>query len=536
MSARNQQFAAGAAALFRAPERPSKWRTLLAACVGLGMLMIDTFVVNVAFPAIGRDLKADLSTAGWTVSAYVLMVGVLPIAMGRLGDIYGRRRVYLVGLLIFILASVACGFAATIGQLILFRILQGVGAATMMPGTLAIITQAFPPHQRGLAIGIWGGVSGIGLIAGPILGGLLVHGDSWRAIFLVNAPIGVLALLMALRFVPESRDETAPRVVDWLGLALLTSALLLIMVGLTRANDDGWRSPPILAAFVVGAALLPLFVVVESRVRAPLIDLALFRNTTFVMACLSAALFSAAVFGSQPYVSLFMQNYWGFSPLQGGLAFLPATILVAAIMPVSGIMGQRLGHRLRLIVIGGSLAVGLSAVYLLQMDTNSTYAEALLPPFLIRGLGIGLVMSAGSLAVMSAAPGPKAGLASGTLTMSRQIGTAIGVALLGAVFTHQIDATLPERLAAVAPAEAARVTAAAHQFVPAGDAVLRPVAEQVIIDGFVRIALVTVGFCAVATVAAVFIRHRPVAKPVSPAAAVAAGPRPLAAGGDPAGD
>lgn len=494
--------------LLRARRTPNKWHTLIATCLGLGMLMIDTFVVNVAFPAIGRDFNADLSTAEWAVSGYVLVIGVLPIATGRLGDIFGRRKVYLAGLTVFVLASVLCGAAQSIEQLVAFRVLQGLGAATMMPGTLSIITQAFPPQQRGLAIGIWGGVSGLGLIAGPLLGGLLVRGDSWRWIFYVNLPVGIVALLLAILFVPESRDENAPRSVDWPGLALLAGGLFAVMFGLTRANEVGWGAPSILGCWAAGVALLFLFVVVERRTRYPLVDLTLFRSVTFVMACISAFLFSAAVFGSQPFVSLFMQNYWGFSPLEAGLAFVPATALVALLMPVSGIMGQKLGPRLRLIVMGGSLAVLVSALWLLRLDTESGYVDGLLPAFIIRGLGIGLVMSSTSLAVMSAVPVAKSGLASGTSTMARNIGTAMGVAIFGAVFLHHVDTEMPRRLADAPPAQVAEATAAAGHFVPAGEGPLRQITEQVIVDGFILIALVTVVMAALATAAAFFIRHR----------------------------
>ena len=503
----------------------NKWLVLLASCLGLGMLMIDTFIVNVAFPSIGRDLNASLSAAEWTVSGYVLATGVLPIASGRLGDIFGRRRVYLIGLVIFIAASLACGLAQNIEQLILFRVLQGVGGATMMPGTLSIITQAFPPQQRGLAIGIWGGVSGLGLIAGPILGGLLVRGDEWRWIFFVNIPVGAVALLLALMFVPESRDESAPRTIDWAGLTALSTGLFGFMFALTRGNDEGWTSPLVLSCFAAGIILLAGFVAIERRVQYPLVDLSLFRNPTFVVASLSAGLFSCAVFGSQPFTSLYWQNFMGYSPLRGGFAFLPATILVAALMPVSGILGQRLGHHLRYIIIGGSLAVAISFVYLLQLDTGSGYADGFLPALLLRGLGIGLVMSASSYAVVSSLPQAKSGLASGTLTMARNIGTSMGVALFGAIYLTSVGSSLDENLPAdTPPADERRIEAASEHFVPAGTGELRDASEQSVVDGFVTVAAWGVVVASLATVSALFIRiRRPVPEEArAPAGAVVA--------------
>ncbi|MGE0599613.1 MAG: DHA2 family efflux MFS transporter permease subunit [Dehalococcoidia bacterium] len=512
--------------MLRAPVSPGKWFTLVATCLGLGMLMIDTFIVNVAFPAIGRDLNASLSTAEWTVTGYVLMTGVFPIAAGRLGDIFGRRRTYLTGLCVFVVTSALCGLSQNIEQLVVLRVFQGLGAATMMPLTLSIITNAFPAEQRGLAIGIWGGVSGLGLIAGPVLGGLLVNGDQWRWIFFVNIPVGAVALAMALAYVPESRDTNAPRYLDWRGLAVLSAALFLILLGLTRGNDEGWASPQIVGSFAIGAALLPGFVLVERRIRYPLVDLTLFRSWPFVMASLSAGLFSAAVFGSQPYTSLFMQNYLGFTALQGGLAFIPATALVALLMPVSGILGQRLGHRIRLIIIAGSVSVGISFIYLLQLDTSSRYVDGLLPAFLLRGLGIGLVMSATSFAVVSAMPVQKSGLASGTLTMARNIGTSVGVAVFGAVFLHSIDANLATDLSAVGVGteQAAVSEQAAHHFVPTGSGIAREVSEQAIVDGFVSIAVVALGICVLAASAAAAIRYRRTAPVLSTVAAVAEPP------------
>jgi EmrB/QacA subfamily drug resistance transporter len=489
---------------------PSKWLTLIAACFGLIMLYIDLFIVNVALPAIAHDFRAPLGTVSWTISGYVLMIGVLPMGMGRLGDLWGQRVVYLGGLVIFSLASLACGLAQSITILILCRVLQGVGAAIMTPGTLSIIIRAFPPRQHGLAIGIYGGISGLGLIAGPVLGGLLVHGDSWRWIFFVNVPLGLVALIMALLFVPESRDAANVVPVDWIGLLLLSLGLLCLLFGFSRAGNVGWTNALVLGSCLLGTIILALFVMVERWVRWPLVDLALFRNLPFVMGCLSFFLFSAALFGSQPYWSLFMQNTWGFSPLQGGLAFLPATGLIALFTPLTGLIAQWAGRRLYVFIVLGLLAMGLSFLYIVITFTpQSTYVGGLLPAFIVRGLAIPIVSSCATLAVVSAVSKEQSGLASGTLGMARNIGTAFGVAVLSQVYLFHIDERLPHYL------QASR--AAAEQFIVSGSGASRVLVEMVIVQGFKLTSLACLVLCASAVVVALFMRTPSLERVIKPA-------------------
>jgi EmrB/QacA subfamily drug resistance transporter len=474
---------------------------LLAACFGLIMLYIDLFIVNVALPAISHDFHAPLGTVSWTISGYVLMIGVLPMGMGRVGDLWGHRKVYLAGLGIFLTASLACGLAPNIVSLIFFRVVQGIGAAIMTPGTLAIVIRAFPPRQHGLAIGIYGGISGLGLIAGPVLGGLLVQGDSWRWVFFINVPLGIIALLMALLYVPESRDESAPPSIDWAGLLLLSIGFLCLLFALTRASTQGWTNVWVAAYTLLGIILLGLFVVVERRVRWPLVNLALFRNLPFVMGCLSFFLFAAALFGSQPYWSLFMQNTWRFSPLQAGLAFLPATALIALLTPLSGLIAQWSGKQLRLFIAFGVLAIGISYFYVaVTLTPQSSYVGGLLPSLLARGIGIPIFTSCSMLAVMSAVSKDQAGLASGTLGMARNIGTAFGVAILNQVYLSHIDGTLP--------VHDALTRTSAEQFIVFGNSASRLIAELAILQGFAQVSLLCALLCGLSLVVALFIRSR----------------------------
>jgi MFS transporter, DHA2 family, methylenomycin A resistance protein len=477
---------------------PSKWLTLLAACFGLLMLYIDLFIVNVALPTIVHDFHAPLSTVSWTISGYVLMIGVLPMGIGRLGDLWGQRTVYLSGLALFSIASLACGLAPNITALIIFRVIQGIGAAIMTPGTLAIIIRAFPLSERGLAIGIYGGISGLGLIAGPVLGGLLVQGESWRWIFFINIPLGVIALIMTVLFVPEDHEATEAVPVDWPGLLLLSIGLLCLLFGFTRAGDEGWTNGVVIGSCVLGIVLLVLFVITEQRVRWPLIDLALFRNRPFVTGCLSLFFFSAALFGSQPYWSLFMQNTWGFSPLQGGLAFLPATGLIVLLTPLSGVLAQWARARLNVFLILGLLLNGLSFLFVvLTLSPQSTYINGLLPAFLMRGLAIPIFTSCATLAVMNAVSTKQSGLASGTIGMARNIGTAFGVAVLSQVYLFHVNTTIPVSLAAS--------RAAADQFIITGKGLSRLIIEGSILQGFRLTALSCLIFCGGAVILVFFM-------------------------------
>lgn len=490
----------------------NKWLALIAACFGLAMLYVDLFIVNVALPTIARDLQASLAVVSWAVTGYVLMIGVLPMGFGRLGDIWGQKRVYLAGLIIFTLASLACGLAPSISVLIAFRVVQGIGAAILTPSTLAIVTRAFPVSERGLALGIYGGVSGLGLVAGPVLGGLLVFGSQWRGVFFINVPVGLIAILLALRFVREFRDPDVTPSVDWAGLTLLSSGLFCVLYAITQAGSagsDGLLTPSVAGGAVIGCGLLALFVRAERRARQPLIDLAIFRNAPFVLACVSFFLYSAALFGSQPYWSLFMQNGWGLTPLQGGLAYLPATGLIALLTPLSGVVSQWAGTRLRFVTTAGALAIAASFVYVAAtISPTSTYASALLPAFLARGIGIPIFSTCAMLAVMNALPLSQAGLASGTLGMARNIGTALGIALLGGVYVQAVDSVLPSHLGALPPAQARQMTGAAQQFLAGGTGTIHQAVALVVLHGFVVLSVAGAVCCCLSALAALFIRER----------------------------
>jgi EmrB/QacA subfamily drug resistance transporter len=430
-------------------EENSRWWTLGAMCFALFMIMIDNTVVNVALPSIQRDLHASLSSLEWTVNAYTLTFAVLMVTGGRLGDIFGRRRMFLFGVVVFGIASLVIGLSVNDTMLVGFRAVQGVGAAFMMPATLAIITQAFPAHQRGTAIGIWAGVSALALAIGPVVGGFLTESVSWRAIFFINPPIAVVAVAVTLFAAHESRDETVDRTVDFAGIGALTVGLTALVLGLVEGNAWHWDSGRIVGLFAVAVVGLVAFVVIELRHRAPMVDFAFFRNRTSAGVNLVGFIISFAMFAQFFFMTMYMQNVLHYSPLQAGLRFLPMTLVIVVVGPVAGRLTDRVGPRP--LMTAGLVVVAASIFIQSRITIHSGYG-LLLPGFVLMGAGMGLVMSPMSTAAMNAVDRTKAGAAGGVLSMSRMVGSTFGVAVMGAIVTaigkSQLDEHLPQLSAA----------------------------------------------------------------------------------------
>jgi EmrB/QacA subfamily drug resistance transporter len=427
----------------------SRWWTLGAMCFALFMVMLDNTVVNVSLPSIQRDLHASLSALEWTVNAYTLTFAVLMVTGGRLGDIFGRRKLFLFGVVVFGLSSAAIGLAPNDTMLVAFRAVQGIGAAFMMPATLSIITQAFPPHQRGMAIGTWAGVSAMALAIGPVLGGFLTQTVSWRAIFFLNPPIAVAAVAVTLFATRESRDETVGKTVDIPGIAAITVGLTALVLALVEGNRWNWGSLRVISLFAIALVASVAFVLIELRHKAPMVDFRFFRSRSFLGANLVAFFVSFAMLAQFFFLALYMQNILHFTPLQAGVRFLPATVLIIVMGPLAGRLTDRVGPRP---LMTAGLVVVASAIFIQSRITIHTGYLLLLPGFVLMGIGMGLVMSPMSTAAMNAVDRAKAGVASGVLSMSRMVGGTFGVAVMGALVTTigraKIDSSLPHLPAA----------------------------------------------------------------------------------------
>jgi len=440
----------------------SPWAVLAVLCVGLFMVLLDGTIVNIAIPRIMTVYDAGLSDVEWVLNAYVLVFAVTLVTLGRFGDLYGRKLLFSGGMALFTLASLACGLAPSIEWLIAFRVVQGLGGAAMMPSTLSIVATIFPPAKRGAAMGIWGGVSGLATAIGPSLGGLLIDSVSWRWIFLINIPVGIIGLLLTWRIVPESKNPAAVETLDLPGVGLVSTALFCLTFALIEGQQYGWTSPTILGLFAAAAVGLVLFYLRERSVRQPLIDFGLFRHVNFLAGNVTGLLLSASMMGVFFTVPIFLQTVLGYSALEAGLVMSPLSVVIIFAAPAAGWLSDRLGSKW--IVAAGMFLLAFGIGWMAGLTpwqeklTPETSASSLIVPFIIAGIGIGLGVAPVTAAVMATAPPDRVGNASGVLSTMRQFGSLLGIAILGAVLQNRIVANVTSGLETIGgiPAEVKR--------------------------------------------------------------------------------
>ena len=417
-----------------------KWLILTSVSLGSLMATLDGSIVNIALPAIQTDFTIDLTTVEWVVVAYLLVVGSLLLPFGRLGEVLTFKRVYLVGFAIFTLASVCCGAAPNAAGLVAFRVVQGVGAAMLMAMGPAIVAHTFHDRERGRALGLNAISVSIGLSLGPALGGILTQVASWRAIFLINAPIGLLAILWAARVLPaetRGKDESF----DVKGAALSGVALFALLLALSDGQEWGWTSPAIVGLFIAFIILGGAFLLAERRSIQPMIDLALFRIRPFSAGLASVVVAFAGLFTATFLLPFLLEQGRGFSPIEAGLLLTPVPITMALVAPLSGIASDRFGPRI--LASAGMAIMVLGFLSLTQLSVDFTLPD-LVWRLVLLGVGQGMFMSPNSSAVLGSVPRPRVGTASGTLAQMRVNGQAVGIALSGAIVATRLPVHLAE--------------------------------------------------------------------------------------------
>jgi EmrB/QacA subfamily drug resistance transporter len=414
-----------------------KWWTLIAVCTATFMLLLDITIVNVALPAIQRSLDATFSDLQWVVDAYALALATFVLTAGSLADLFGRKRIFLLGVTLFTVASVACGLANDSLFLIIARGVQGIGGAMMFATGLALLSQEFHGKERGTAFGIWGATIGAAVAIGPLAGGILTSGLSWRWIFLVNIPIGVVAVILSAKQLHESSDPEHSRL-DPVGLVTLIGGLFCLILALIEGNDQGWTTSWIIGLFVAATVLLVLFVVSQMADRPTMVDLQLFKRPAFVGAQVTAFAISSSMFAMFLYLTLYLQNILGLSALKTGLVFLPLSVVSFFAAPIAGRLSTRVPIR---ILLGTGLALNAVALWSMSHVTATSSWTVLLPGFIIGGIGIGLVNAPLASTAVSTVRQERAGMASGINNTFRQLGIATGIAALGAIFASKVDAS-----------------------------------------------------------------------------------------------
>jgi EmrB/QacA subfamily drug resistance transporter len=425
--------------------RHNPWLVLAALCLGFFMILLDTTIVNIAIPQMSEHLNASLSEILWIINAYVLTYAVLLITAGRLGDLYGPKQLFLVGLVIFTAASAACGFAQSPAQLIIFRVIQGIGGALLTPQTLSVLTVIFPPDKRGAAFGIWGAVAGVATLAGPVLGGWLVTDFGWRWIFFVNVPVGVLTLVLAGIVMPNLRLHRRHRL-DWAGTGLASVGLFLVTFGLIEGQShdwgDVWGPITIVEIIIAGVVVLGLFAVHQwtQQRREPLVPFQIFRDRNFSVMNFVAASIAFGMLGLFLPLTIYLQSVLGLSALQAGLTTAPMSLISMLIAPIAGRTADRLGGKW-ILFAGLSLFSTGMGVLIASSHVGSSRSH-LLPGLIVAGVGLGLTFAPLQTIAMRNVEPRMAGAASGMINTTRQLGGVIGAAAVGALLQAQLSSHL----------------------------------------------------------------------------------------------
>jgi EmrB/QacA subfamily drug resistance transporter len=458
------------------PLHERRWWTLGVLSLSVLLIAFAGTILNVAIPTLARDLHAGASDLEWIVDAYTLVFAATLLIFGWLGDRFGRKRMLRIGLLLFGLGSALSAFATTAGQLIAFRALTGLGAAALMPATLSILAVVFPPHERGRAIGIWAGMTGLGLPLGPILGGWLLEHFAWGSVFLVNLPLAAIALLAGHWLVPESREHYVQRP-DPLGALLAVAGVGALLYGIIDAPVAGWTSATTLAGVAAGVAILAAFVVWELRSPSPMLDVRLFADSRFSAAVLALALLFFAMVGTLFFLTQYLQSVLGFSPLRAGAALVPLAAGITLAAPMSNRLVERLGVRA---VVAGGLALSAGGVGVMALVTTATGYGLVGLSLAMLGAGIGTASAPATTAIMGLLPLDQAGVGSAVNNAIRQLGGALGVAVLGSLVSSGYRSGVGDALPALphaATAAAGESVGAAGQVAaalpqPAGNALL----------------------------------------------------------------
>jgi EmrB/QacA subfamily drug resistance transporter len=412
-----------------------KWYVLSVICFGLFMILLDVTIVNIALPSIMNDFKASLASIEWIMNVYVLVFASLLLTLGKLGDLFGRKKFFAIGLVVFTLASAGCSLSPNLAFLLVFRGVQALGGAMMLPATLSILNVEFDKSQRGLALGIWGAVAGAANALGPIIGGSLVDSINWRWVFVINIPIGVVVFLFTMLIVKESVDNRSDRHIDLPGVVVISVALFCLTYALVEGQKYGWTSFTILALFAVAAIGLIAFVFMQLKTKIPLAQLRLFKNRTFAAGNIVGLVINFGLIGIVFLLVLYLQIVLKLSALSAGLWILPFPLGIIVAAPFAGRLTDKLGGRWILFV--GTLVTALG-FYLMSDLSGVTAWTQLLLPCIVCGLGIGMVMAPVTTVIMASTPVEQSGMGAGILSTTRQIGAVMGLSVLGAVLQNQL--------------------------------------------------------------------------------------------------